>query len=792
MSRFNKYIVLLLIVVNTLISQQGIALISYNDTSCFKTLDANTEAILSANPEKYTTTQVDKLIELAACFNNLYLPTVTIKLLTDNRFKPNLKTVTEKQKVSIYLQLASAYHQNNNYDMAESNYKNAINILSATSNNKQVLSAIIKLEELLLEEKKVEKAELYITPIKKLSEGQPEDNNLWCRTLLFEAEVMKLKQNYSEAIKIHQQALGSTKHCNDTLRAHHLLELATLYTIVNKFDSSRLSLNNLRIDSLLLLSDYYLTKSGLLRKEKKLKDAAYYFRKYVEEVKKTDDYLIKNREKSLSENSAFLQLITAIQPVKKINGLNFGVAIIAIFIALIIFIVLILIILSQRKQLVKRRAELKKVEDAKEKAIQDGRLLTEKKSDGIKARLESIEKEIENKRVAINELEKQIRLTKADKKKRDKINLDLNFQIRSLLSSILGISSIYKTEFAKMREKELYKYADVVEENASRIMNIIDAYYEYTSLDSGKVSVDLKQVNAVSIIQQVVDEFTPFAKQKAVKLVFNEKRIPLVTATPTILRKIVTIATHVALQNTIKGFVIIDIDLTNKNKFCEIKVQNTGHGFDKAYVKDILEPFNREGLNYIPGFNGTGMEYPLINKLAKLIKGEVKIDAEIEQGITFTLTVQATGVFDGDVKVKSPTKKRATVPWNGLKVFVVEDDKMNRLLFTKILKEAATLVISKDGEEALETIGNLYRNDETFDIILMDINLPEPWDGVKLKDRIQELFLPYRSIPFIAQTAYAMQGDREKFLSKGFDEYISKPIIKNELIRVVDKVLSAR
>lgn len=792
MSRFNKYIIFLLIVVVTLITKQAKAQNSYFDTSCIKTLDANIEAILSTNPENYTTIQVDKLIELATCFNNLYLPTVTIKLLTDNRFKPNLKTVTEKQKASIYLQLASAYNQNSNYDMAESNYKKAINILAATSNNKQVLSAIIKLEELLLKEKKAEKAALYITPIRKLSEGQPEDNNLWCRTLLFEAEVMKLKQNYTVAIKKHQQALGSTIQCNDTVRAQHLMELAALYTIVNKFDSSQLSLNSLGKDSLLQLSDYYLTKSGLLRKEKKLKDATYYFKKYVEEVKKTDDYIIKNREKSLSENSDFLQLISSMKPINKRNGFNFSVAVIAIFIALLFFIVLILIILSQRKQLARRRVELQKVEDAKARALHDGRLLTEKKSDRIKVRLDSIKNEIENKSQAIDELEKQIMVTKSEKKKKDKINLDSSFQIRSILSSILGISSIYKTEFAKMHEKELYKYADIVEENANKIINIVDSYYEYTSLDSANITVDIKQVNAVSVIRQVVDDLTPIAKQKAVKLVFNEKRIPKVMAATTILRKIVTIATQVALKNTTKGFVIIDIYLTKNNKYCEIKVQNTGHGFDKAYVKDILEPFNREGLNYIPGFNGTGMEYPLINKLANLIKGKVEIDAEIEQGITFTLTVKATSVFDDDENVKSPTKKINTVPWNGLKVFVVEDDKMNRLLFTKILKEAATLVIAKDGEEAMEIIGNLFRNDETFDLILMDINLPEPWDGVKLKERIQELFLPYRSIPIIAQTAYAMQGDREKFLSKGFDEYISKPIIKNELIRVVDKVLRAR
>jgi CheY-like chemotaxis protein len=250
----------------------------------------------------------------------------------------------------------------------------------------------------------------------------------------------------------------------------------------------------------------------------------------------------------------------------------------------------------------------------------------------------------------------------------------------------------------------------------------------------------------------------------------------------------------VALNNTDKGFVIIDIDLIKNDKFCEIKIQNTGHGFDKAYLKDILEPFNREGLNYIPGFTGTGMEYPLINKLAQLMKGKVTVDAKIEQGITFTLTLPASTIYPKDVEKKASEKLSEQVdkmPWEGLNVLVVEDDIMNRLLFSKILKQAAKLVIAEDGEKGLEAVGDFFKEGKTFDVVLMDINLPDQWDGIKLKNRIQELFSPYRKIPFIAQTAYAMQGDREKFLSEGFNEYISKPIIKKELVRVVIKALDS-
>ena len=124
-----------------------------------------------------------------------------------------------------------------------------------------------------------------------------------------------------------------------------------------------------------------------------------------------------------------------------------------------------------------------------------------------------------------------------------------------------------------------------------------------------------------------------------------------------------------------------------------------------------------------------------------------------------------------------------------LRIFVVEDDKMNRLVLRKMLSKIGDITLAVNGEETLNIIDENAKLGMTFDIMLFDINLPPPWDGTFLMQKIKQNYPQYRSIPFIAQTAYAMSGDRERLLEAGFDDYISKPISKFLLLKVIEKYI---
>ncbi|MEA3443279.1 MAG: response regulator, partial [Bacteroidota bacterium] len=123
---------------------------------------------------------------------------------------------------------------------------------------------------------------------------------------------------------------------------------------------------------------------------------------------------------------------------------------------------------------------------------------------------------------------------------------------------------------------------------------------------------------------------------------------------------------------------------------------------------------------------------------------------------------------------------------------LIEDDSINGELIEAYLLGYAKTIIVKNGVEALRIIEEFHKENKLFDGFLVDINLPQEWDGISLRNEIIRRWHDYSRIPFIAQTAYAMSGDRKKFIDAGFDDYIAKPIIKKTLIATIDSVLKKK
>ncbi len=102
-----------------------------------------------------------------------------------------------------------------------------------------------------------------------------------------------------------------------------------------------------------------------------------------------------------------------------------------------------------------------------------------------------------------------------------------------------------------------------------------------------------------------------------------------------------------------------------------------------------------------------------------------------------------------------------------------------------MLEKTANNISAVDGEETIKIIEKNYKKEKIFEIMLFDINLPAPWDGIKLMNEIKKRWPEYNKIPFVDQTAYAMSGGKERLLEAGFDSYISKPVNKNKLINII-------
>jgi CheY-like chemotaxis protein/HPt (histidine-containing phosphotransfer) domain-containing protein len=169
-----------------------------------------------------------------------------------------------------------------------------------------------------------------------------------------------------------------------------------------------------------------------------------------------------------------------------------------------------------------------------------------------------------------------------------------------------------------------------------------------------------------------------------------------------------------------------------------------------------------------------------------MMGGTISVESEKGKGSRFILLLQFKigSPAAGKVEKKAPRVARTSRP---LHILLAEDDRINRKVISAMLKEKGHTV--EAAGNGLEAASLFERN--TFDLVLMDIQMPE-MNGIEATGRIRKLEGSGRHIPIIAITAYALQGDREKFLSLGMDEYVPKPIRMEELFRMIESVVAAK
>ena len=175
--------------------------------------------------------------------------------------------------------------------------------------------------------------------------------------------------------------------------------------------------------------------------------------------------------------------------------------------------------------------------------------------------------------------------------------------------------------------------------------------------------------------------------------------------------------------------------------------------------------------------------------------GNIKIDSVKGKGTTVTLFLKVYSEKEqmiSQLQKKPDTSIKEKSNIDSLDIFFVEDDRMNRIVLKKMLTKVGICTAAIDGDETLNIIEETINNNKIFDIMIFDINLPAPWDGIKLMKEIKKRWKQYKNVPFIALTAYAMSGDKERFIEAGFDNYIPKPVNKARLINMINNQILLR
>lgn len=458
-------------------------------------------------------------------------------------------------------------------------------------------------------------------------------------------------------------------------------------------------------------------------------------------------------------------------------------AIIVMLLALIVWL-----LLQRRKQQKQNQQWLTAKETALNTAKEELSKAEQKLESKIRERTQTLQKQVDEFRKKDIKLKKALREVEDANYLKNAFLSNMSHEIRTPLNGIIGFASLLETELSLLENQELYEYANGIQKSGDRLLHLLNNLIDISRIEANDLQISLQESNISQIVEQSADMYKFKAQDKGLRFNVKLDDVPPAYIDQTNTTRIVTEVINNAVKYTNEGFINILTGYENQTLEVFVKVKDTGIGIDKAFLPKIFDAFRQESLGYSRQYQGAGLGLPLTKRLLDLMDGRIDIQSEKGKGTVITL------FFPVKQKIaqpsKSPDKKKHAVPdlikpLEDIRLFLVEDDRMNRLVIEKMLTGNWNVVSAVDGDDTIKIIDEAHRKGTLFDIMLFDINLPHPWDGIRLMQHVRKKYPEYQNIPFIAQTAYAMRGDKEKLLEAGFDDYLSKPLSQQRLLTTI-------
>ncbi len=460
---------------------------------------------------------------------------------------------------------------------------------------------------------------------------------------------------------------------------------------------------------------------------------------------------------------------------------------------LIVSLILFIITIYLRK--IKKEVELRKsIEDLKTELLSTQYQLKnadELISERISAKTNALELELIERQKKDAELKIALKREEDANYLKNAFLANMSHEIRTPLNGIIGFSSLLEAELSRMEDQELYEYANGIQQSGERLLHLLNNIIDISRIEANDLEVSLKPCNIPFLVSQTTELYNFKANDKGLRLNIQTLETPNAIADERNLSRVITDIIDNAVKYTERGFINVSSGFLPEQQRVFIRIKDTGIGIDSAYLPNIFEAFRQESLGYSRAYQGAGLGLPLAKRLVNLMKGEIIVESV--KGIGTTVSIYLPAELTVSTKPVEQDAKEAiieeTIQPHDIHIFTVEDDRMNRLVLKSMLQGKYKITMAVDGEETLKILEDSHKRGEIFDIMLFDINLPVPWDGINLMYAVKDKWNEYNKIPFVAQTAYAMTGDRERLLEAGFDDYIAKPINQNRLVTIINKNL---
>ncbi len=357
---------------------------------------------------------------------------------------------------------------------------------------------------------------------------------------------------------------------------------------------------------------------------------------------------------------------------------------------------------------------------------------------------------------------------------------NMSHEIRTPMNGILGFANLLKESGITGEEQQ--KYLDVIENSGVRMLNIINDLIDISTIEAGQMSLKKVEININEELNKIYHFFLPDAQFKGIQLLFKYPDKDQDFELSTDLKKLQNIFKNLiknAIKYTNEG--VIEIGYLKNESQIQFFVKDTGIGIPKDKQDIIFKRFVQADSSLSSAYEGAGLGLSITHSYVDMLGGNLWVQSEEGIGSQFYFTIPYKSQNQiGEVEKVFVKKGISMSQLKEKTILIVEDQKSSDVYLTAIVKNLCKDIEHvQNGFEAIEAC----TSNKDIKLILMDIKMPE-MSGYEATKKIRKFD---KETIIIAQTAYALPGDREKSLAAGCNDYIAKPIHKDDLINLISK-----